>query len=233
MRGKHGRTAKRLVAVGITPAHAGKTGGRSGRAGRCGDHPRACGENLARHKKTGGATGSPPRMRGKQLLADFVVCALRITPACAGKTPESLSSHFPTTNHPRVCGENYSWDIDKRCDYGSPPRVRGKPAPRSLPSKSPRITPACAGKTKKCARRILSSTDHPRVCGENYQARCKTSGSSGSPPRVRGKLLGFLGLGRVNRITPACAGKTLLRNHPQTQVTDHPRVCGENVLVCV
>ena len=69
----------------------------------------------------------PPRMRGKPRIRHTAAVQCRITPARAGKTYRAFYSILSITDHPRVCGENYSWDIDKRCDYGSPPRVRGKP----------------------------------------------------------------------------------------------------------
>ena len=50
----------------------------------------------------------------------------------------------------------------------------------------------------------------------------------GSPPRMRGKH----GIGqstkRIFRITPAYAGKTLIKVMKEGAVKDHPRVCGEN-----
>ena len=51
--------------------------------------------------------------------------------------------------------------------------------------------------------------------------------SSGSPPRVRGKVAEQLGVVPVQGITPACAGKSLERVLDPCEVRDHPRVCGE------
>ena len=55
---------------------------------------------------------------------------------------------------------------------------------------------------------------------------------SGSPPRVRGKLKGFICERDSFRITPACAGKTFNDGGDSRKAEDHPRVCGEN-FVCV
>ena len=52
----------------------------------------------------------------------------------------------------------------------------------------------------------------------------------GSPPRVRGKQCAALRLKGCERITPACAGKTLYLRLGRTRSSDHPRVCGENGL---
>ena len=187
-----------------------------------------CGENAPDGFNLSGKHGSPPRVRGKPLALAVLVMYMRITPACAGKTPESLSSHFPTTNHPRVCGENYSWDIDKRCDYGSPPRVRGKLHVHTMQAREQRITPACAGKTAGDRRIRTAGADHPRVCGENLAATQIFSTFVGSPPRVRGKPVVRFGRQQSYRITPACAGKTRGGGRDYGCAADHPRVCGEN-----
>ena len=73
------------------------------------------------------------------------------------------------------------------------------------------ITPACAGKTGARTHSHESHQDHPRVCGKNYLQKLQMPRCLGSPPRVREKHLlpnkHLLQLG----ITPACAGKTLLK----------------------
>ena len=74
---------------GITPARAGKT--RKNATGVCGkqDHPRACGENLNASLASPFFPGSPPRVRGKHLLAVGRRNLTGITPARAGKTAPS------------------------------------------------------------------------------------------------------------------------------------------------
>ena len=51
------------------------------------NHPRVCGENQEINGVTYVAQGSPPRVRGKPPVRYPVQQWLRITPACAGKTP--------------------------------------------------------------------------------------------------------------------------------------------------
>ena len=51
----------------------------------------------------------------------------------------------------------------------------------------------------------------------------------GSPPRVRGKLIGASDCPYFRRITPACAGKTTIITTAGKDLKDHPRVCGENL----
>ena len=50
------------------------------------------------------------------------------------------------------------------------------------------ITPACAGKRVRGTPDSINDKDHPRVCGEKYLRRKHSTGSAGSPPRVRGKV---------------------------------------------
>ena len=69
--------------------------------------------------------------------------------------------------------------------------------------------------------------DHPRVCGEKGIARDVVTQREGSPPRVRGKENGFGQATGYNRITPACAGKSVRGIRAEAPRGDHPRVCGE------
>ena len=69
------------------------------------------------------------------------------------------------------------------------------------------------------------------MCGENSVSWSMTQRRKGSPPRVRGKPSIFLSIDIVSRITPACAGKTLYSHRCSAEAKDHPRVCGENLLL--
>ena len=66
------------------------------------------------------------------------------------------------------------------------------------------------------------------MCGENVSRFASAAASTGSPPRVRGKqqLLDYKQ--KPQRITPACAGKTIEFFYRMKITADHPRVCGEN-----
>ena len=92
-----------------------------------------------------------------------------------------------------------------------------------------RITPACTGKTEVHAVTMPHDGDHPRVCGENYVKIHHLLDVVGSPPRVRGKPAVPFPTLPAERITPACAGKTLRGFKTLDILKDHPRVCGENV----
>ena len=65
-------------------------------------------------------------MRGKGHRRVVDLRMYRITPAYAGKRLSHSSSEIVTEDHPRLCGEKDSWDIDFLRDLGSPPPMRGK-----------------------------------------------------------------------------------------------------------
>ena len=91
----------------ITPADAGKTMSSSSAAAKRWDHPRGCGENAACIGWYFVVSGSPPRMRGKQVRLDDIFEKIRITPADAGKTRQGSGEKAPGQDHPRGCGENH------------------------------------------------------------------------------------------------------------------------------
>ena len=105
--------------------------------------------------------------------------------------------------------------------------MRGKAKKPTMNRRKRRITPACAGKSFSTSSGCASGRDHPRVCGEKVVYSRYDQESTGSPPRVRGKAGRKSSRGRMDGITPACAGKRQVKPcSPRTQ-RDHPRVCGE------
>ena len=105
--------------------------------------------------------------------------------------------------------------------------MRGKVTLQDVPCDSVGITPACAGKRKKCRKCRPGLGDHPRMCGEKKFTFDAGKLIPGSPPRMRGKAAGHrLGL-ILNRITPAYAGKRLPIRVIHSEPGDHPRMCGE------
>ena len=85
-------------------------------------------------------------MRGKGHRRVVDLRMYRITPAYAGKRLSHSSSEIVTEDHPRLCGEKDSWDIDFLRDLGSPPPMRGKAALSRYDRTACGITPAYAGK---------------------------------------------------------------------------------------
>ena len=195
-------------AMGITPAHAGKTGLRGGSACTRWDHPRACGENTSTFIQLLSMMGSPPRMRGKLVFCRSVPICPGITPAHAGKTQFHCRKERLFRDHPRACGENRSVCPQSNLYSGSPPRMRGKRSGCSGGVSQWGITPAHAGKTLSSGLPRWSQRDHPRACGEKGFQSSPTPKKPGSPPRVRGKPAQDFPRAVSARITPACAGKT-------------------------
>ena len=151
--------------------------------------------------------GSPPRMRGKEKGRRTHKVKSGITPAYAGKSAYLSPEDTAGRDHPRVCGEKYSWEKSTCKIFGSPPRMRGKAGLVQIVCRLRGITPAYAGKS--CIYRSTTSIswDHPRVCGEKSFKTSTSCWSKGSPPRMRGK-----GIQPCNQwvrvgITPAYAGK--------------------------
>ena len=126
MRGKVSAFRSASVAVGITPAYAGKRCAAISTMKPAWDHPRVCGEKFIGHMQHRGELGSPPRMRGKACIYYCACLPPRITPAYAGKRRASQMSLRAERDHPRVCGEKGSLVRLSLCGWGSPPRMRGK-----------------------------------------------------------------------------------------------------------
>ena len=106
--------------------------------------------------------------------------------------------------------------------------MRGKRTGCGQQISDPRITPAHAGKTRIRRIAVVRRQDHPRACGENTTMQQAIATTTGSPPRMRGKLDYKQKPQLERRITPAHAGKTIPLPVRQVQYEDHPRACGEN-----
>ena len=105
MRGKVNKKDHPGIAIGITPAHAGKGVLVAVWAVEHGDHPRACGERISNSSFNPPKMGSPPRMRGKDWLGRMPNPTTRITPAHAGKGSPRRCNNLGKRDHPRACGE--------------------------------------------------------------------------------------------------------------------------------
>ena len=112
---------------------------------------------------------------------------------------------------------------------GSPPHVRERPVVSMARYSSPRITPACAGKTRYEGLAAGRRRDHPRMCGKDEHGVKIPSGLAGSPPHVRERLVQYGVVVFVAGITPACAGKTYYIPPLSRLGRDHPRMCGKDI----
>ena len=227
VRGKDHDPALSQHKLRITPACAGKSMWLMVIYTAPRDHPRVCGEKADCLTLSDSTWGSPPRVRGKGFLIFSAVRLAGITPACAGKRLCRMDKRGILWDHPRVCGEKAGSCPGAAGSGGSPPRVRGKVSSFCFIVPAAGITPACAGKSLRRWKCLLTVWDHPRVCGEKKGYISGYDGRTGSPPRVRGKAGSDGQQKGIGGITPACAGKRKDISAAMMGGQDHPRVCGE------
>ena len=185
-------------------------------------HPRVCGEKLFQSPLLRLPLGSPSRVRGKAVQFHHRHNGVGITPACAGKSHVLPRPAQVQWDHPRVCGEKKKAEEMGATTKGSPPRMRGKENRVLGGILHVRITPACAGKSRRCRPATLIRRDHPRVCGEKSTEGAGTAPLKGSPPRVRGKGDWTTDHPGQTRITPACAGKSGRESGTRACCRDRP-----------
>ena len=116
---------------------------------------------------------------------------------------------------------------------GSSPFARGVLC--GIPSilRNQRIIPACAGSTSLCVSTSSFPEDHPRLRGEYCTVNERRNHRIGSPPLARGVPTTAPNKAGGNRITPACAGSTIMSAVFFISRRDHPRLRGEYVLTLV
>ena len=124
-------------------------------------------------------------------------------------------------------GEYRSNNTSKRVLLGSPPLARGIRIVCVHIIIDPGITPACAGNTGFFLPWLPPKRDHPRLRGEYYLIVHKYLPIPGSPPLARGIRAYQSVNGYRSRITPACAGNTVLMAACPQAPGDHPRLRGE------
>ena len=105
-------------------------------------------------------------MRGKAVAAVRAFCTRRITPAYAGKSELPPTLIKVSKDHPRLCGEKPIFFKRVRAHPGSPPPMRGKVYLDKTNKFYDGITPAYAGKSMFFTSMVVSTRDHPRLCGE-------------------------------------------------------------------
>ncbi len=168
MRGKLKHLGDLIDHRWIIPAHAGQTYRYGCGRHRQPDHPRACGANPVRTVPSLWASGSSPRMRGKQRLTSIEHFAERIIPAHAGQTAVPTVADGTRSDHPRACGANHDCVRPLFRPFGSSPRMRGKQGNVHRMPAHWRIIPAHAGQTCSLLRvSAVLFSDHPRACGAN------------------------------------------------------------------
>ena len=150
-RGKQSRSSSTDAALGLIPAHAGKTGCSSARGSSRRAHPRSRGENTTVGTMPGAGPGSSPLTRGKRHAACPRRTVKRLIPAHAGKTAALVIGYRALRAHPRSRGENGRGARAGGRHCGSSPLTRGKRAALDPDRAGIGLIPAHAGKTKSPA----------------------------------------------------------------------------------
>ena len=211
----------------IIPACAGNATRPGSSSSRVSDHPRVCGERTVSYASRSAAYGSSPRVRGTRRRSSGPSVRVRIIPACAGNASIRIPVSPARSDHPRVCGERFSYQASAPLLDGSSPRVRGtRDSPRAV-DRAIRIIPACAGNATVMRNPSTATSDHPRVCGERLTRSTGGVTINGSSPRVRGTRCALNFAMSSIRIIPACAGNAPGARARDQSRPDHPRVCGE------
>ncbi len=210
------------------PAPAGNTAGSRSAAAPIPVHPRACGEHGCSLDDPKSVTGSSPRLRGTRLRRDRAHHRLRFIPAPAGNTPGQAFGRRARPVHPRACGEHPAEVVVMIDSVGSSPRLRGTRVRVIGDVVSDRFIPAPAGNTSSGATQILRRSVHPRACGEHSIPASTTWAAIGSSPRLRGTRASRRSSGPGARFIPAPAGNTRHQARNKSQMSVHPRACGEH-----
>ena len=219
VRGEHSTSTSAMGCVDvyrISPACAGNTARGAVPRPASADQPRVRGEHECFRCRSLEATTDQPRVRGEHLI-NIGGCSatggLRISPACAGNTffTEARVQPRLLADQPRVRGEhNHATLVGRALAPPDQPRVRGEhdgvPACR-VTAPFDRISPACAGNTRRWPAPRRTSRYQPRVRGEHTR------------PRALAEVL--------HRISPACAGNTSSRSWRDSRSTGSaPRARG-------
>ena len=135
-------------ALGLIPAHAGKTTYEGSVTFPRAAHPRSRGENALCCAGVGEYPGSSPLTRGKHVQESRGLAPSRLIPAHAGKTGSLLRCAGRDSAHPRSRGENERVQNCHRPFTGSSPLTRGKRLVCAACASVERLIPAHAGKTR-------------------------------------------------------------------------------------
>ena len=212
----------------IIPAYAGSTMLLPIITKVTGDHPRIRGEHLNRIKQEMPSEGSSPHTRGALERVARNCQNLGIIPAYAGSTADVRRSSSTVTDHPRIRGEHYDFDVWCWNSCGSSPHTRGARVRSGPRDRRVRIIPAYAGSTQGLGDPVQHAGDHPRIRGEHGCCLAFVIAASGSSPHTRGAPTLVPVPGPGWGIIPAYAGSTPTPTWNRRARRDHPRIRGEH-----
>ena len=152
---------------------------------------------------------------------------LRIIPAYAGSTTQTVVSVKRWQDHPRIRGEHSCSSWPCASCRGSSPHTRGAPAAGAGGFQLIGIIPAYAGSTSTASKTRCRPRDHPRIRGEHEGLGQWSRRDMGSSPHTRGARDRPIDVGFELGIIPAYAGSTS-RNceSPRASVGSSPHTRG-------
>ena len=195
------------------------------------DHPRSCGDHTQPERASRHPTGSSPLVRGPLESLPVEAPDFGIIPARAGTTRRASGIRSCSWDHPRSCGDHTVPPRKSTLTWGSSPLVRGPLLQHLLHKLHRGIIPARAGTTRLTRPRCRLDGDHPRSCGDHVVELSNGQNSVGSSPLVRGPLERCRNLWPDVGIIPARAGTTSPRLFARNGLRDHPRSCGDHLVV--
>ena len=164
---RRGRCADTGSACRNTPACAGTTRTRRPPGSCRSEHPRVRGDDEPGVNRRVYCPGTPPRARGRLQVGQRPGRGVRNTPACAGTTTRVPRATPESPEHPRVRGDDLYEGQQYRSLRGTPPRARGRRVRGRRAEPQERNTPACAGTTSPAQSSRPTSSEHPRVRGDD------------------------------------------------------------------
>ena len=194
--------------TGNTPAYAGKTREAVPDRPPFSKHPRLRGEDGHCLNFKVIVVETPPLTRGRPDIDSGLIHSVGNTPAYAGKTGRPLTPATRPRKHPRLRGEDKSWNHHHCRRSETPPLTRGRQQAARRLRRRDGNTPAYAGKTSRTTALSARSRKHPRLRGEDDDKRRPLGEVSETPPLTRGRLSRKFRRRTSLGNTPAYAGKT-------------------------
>ena len=187
-----------------------------------------CGENTGMRGSTPCGSGTSPHVWGKRERLPAHRHAPRNIPTCVGKTIHAVQICPVVPEHPHMCGENSTAELEAQIANGTSPHVWGKREAARMETGLRRNIPTCVGKTIGLVSVRADLTEHPHMCGENASSCHGMSSAAGTSPHVWGKRLRVRREEDGVRNIPTCVGKTQCAARRSRLSAEHPHMCGEN-----
>mgnify|MGYP000663113259 CR=1 FL=1 len=191
-------------------------------------HPHACGESAVISIMAAWYPGSSPRVWGKRRRPRHPQPRPRFIPTRVGKAAARWNLRRTPLVHPHACGESLLAFADYMSISGSSPRVWGKLNHQRLEAQCVRFIPTRVGKAAHISVALVHRAVHPHACGESQHPLPGSHRSSGSSPRVWGKLRRLWSGHAHPRFIPTRVGKAISCSGPERTASVHPHACGES-----